>query len=215
MELCLTTGPLLHGASAAIVQIWMLIFSHRVLNSWLFSGEPNTEVHISIKFFTITSLCLLLITQDAINLVRWSIKQRNHVLEAHSLKSSATVSLKRFTWKKLTVDLGLSFLYLKHISVMINFTLIICINSLSSTLASFSKDTSFDTVGWLDSLFSFKALLHFLFLSSFLNSSKNQTIFSWTRTFSIFYSFFKLQYNNVQMYKTLLILLHQKLWFSC
>ena len=116
MTLCLTTGPLLHGVSAAIVQILMLIFSHRVLNSWLFSGEPNTEVHISIKFFTITSLCLLLITRDAINLVRWSIKRRNHVLEAHSLKSSATVSLKQFTWKKLTVDLGLSFLYLKHIS---------------------------------------------------------------------------------------------------
>ena len=128
MALCLPTRPLLHGASAAAVQMRMM-FSHREINWSLnfpplstrnFSEEPNTEIHVWNIFYTITSLYLLLITHDALNFVRWSIIWRNHVFEDHSFKSSATVSLKRLAKGKPTMGLGLALLCLKHFTVITN-----------------------------------------------------------------------------------------------
>ena len=117
MALCLPTRPLLHGASAAAVQMRMM-FSHREINWSLnfpplstrnFSEEPNTEIHVWNIFYTITSLYLLLITHDALNFVRWSIIWRNHVFEDHSTAEG-----------KPTMGLGLALLCLKHFTVITN-----------------------------------------------------------------------------------------------
>ena len=123
-------------------------------------------------FFTITSLRLLLITHAAQNLVTWSVIWNNYVFEVDSFKSNATVSLKRFAKGKPTMGLGLGFLYLKHISQLSLTSLIVAINSLSSTLVSFGNNMSFYEFEWLNWQYNFKAILSFSFLSSFLNHLK-------------------------------------------
>ena len=143
-------------------------------------------------FFTITSLRLLLITHAALNLVTWSVIWNNYVFEVDSFKSNATVSLKRFAKGKPTVGLGLGFLYLKHISQLSLTSLIVAINSLLSTLVSFSNDMSFYEFEWLNWRYNFKAILRFSFRSSFLNHLKCRLRFREPGDFHFLYSIFQL-----------------------
>ena len=105
IPLCLSLTPLLHGDSAAVVQILELSFSPISLKSWLpnsnplsvriFPGAPNVVIQILRTDATIVSFLLFGITHAALNLVAWSIIWSINE-DSISLRSIAMVSLNSF-----------------------------------------------------------------------------------------------------------------------
>ena len=133
-------------------------------------------IHMRRILFNTTSLCLLVITDDTLNLVARSMRCKNQMFLSQCFKSIAMVSLKSLANGRLTTGPAGVLLYFKHMSHLFVMSSTNLIHSWSFIPASFKNSFKLWLVGWANCRCNFLITFSFSFLS--LSSVENKTCFN-------------------------------------